>query len=632
MVRCRFRLVPLLVAMGYATGVSFAQAPSPELVTKPTSPVERAGQPGILVLASDDFTRPFLNRITDGFRDVTLTGPTPPVLYFESLDASRFERTGSLAELRDWLRRKYARHSIDLIVTIGDDALAFLAPNERSPWPGVPILFIESASIHVNTERDLPQVSGMLLEETLPGALRTMKAIRPQTRQVVMVQGASAIERVRFAGFPALIRAEGLEPIVVAGASIDEAAARVASLPADSVVLIFAPVVDARGRAVSQRSPCQVLSEASSVPAFTVGSQDLGCGVVGGLLREWQPVGQLLGARANALLGGAAPEIVHVPMAAFTTLAFDARQLTRWKIPERQLPPGSRVEFRPACLWRDLRAVILGGIVIGVIQTALIAGLLVERRRRQRTEVESRRQIAARAHLDRRAAMGELATSIAHELNQPLNAILQNAGVAQMLLKGDAHPDARGDLDEILEDIRKDDLRASEMIRHMRGMLHKGDVGQQAMDVNEVVRETLPFVRAEAASRNIELETQLTDRLAPVIGERVHVQQVLLNLLMNGMDAVTGMPPDRRRVSVRTCRTAEFVEVWVRDRGAGINPDHLTRIFDPFFTTKETGMGMGLAIARGIVEAHGGRLVAQNNPDGGATLAFSIPVDPGVTS
>src|SRR5262249_49414968 len=154
-------------------------------------------------------------------------------------------------------------------------------------------------------------------------------------------------------------------------------------------------------------------------------------GVVGGLLRDWTKIGRQLGQRALALLASPSAEVTTVPVGDYTTLRFDARQLKRWGIDEARLPPGSRVEFREASRWRDHRNEVLAVVLIGILQTAAIAALIVEHRRRRRVELESRQQFVAMAHLDRRAAMGELATSLAHEINQPLNAILQNASAAR---------------------------------------------------------------------------------------------------------------------------------------------------------------------------------------------------------
>ena len=224
--------------------------------------------------------------------------------------------------------------------------------------------------------------------------------------------------------------------------------------------------------------------------------------------------------------------------------------------------------------------------------------------------------------------MGELATSLAHELNQPLNAILQNAGVAQMMLTSNPVPAALGEMTEIISDIRKDDLRASEVIRRMRGLFQKHELEAHPVDLNEVVQETVAIVRPDARSREIEVEMNLHDGVRTIPGDRVHLQQVLLNLLMNAMDAVAAMPLDRRRVQVSTTQRDGEVRLSVADTGPGIPADRLSQIFEPFYTTKSegSGMGMGLAIARGIVEAHDGRMAAENNPAGGATVWFSVPI------
>jgi signal transduction histidine kinase len=306
---------------------------------------------------------------------------------------------------------------------------------------------------------------------------------------------------------------------------------------------------------------------------------------------------------------------------------FDWRQLRRWNIPESSLPPNSIIRFQELSTWERHRTAIV--LISGVLmfQSALIAWLVFEHRRRRRAEIDSQRHLAAMAHLDRRAAMGELATSLAHELNQPLNAILQNVGVAQMLLTDHGVPSALGELTDIISDIRKDDLRASEVIRRMRGLLQKHELEAIPVHLNEVAMETVAIVRPDAKARGVLLELDLDNDVQPVLGDRVHLQQVLLNLLMNALDAVGSMPPERRRVRVQIRRQDGEVRLAVADTGVGISADRTSDIFEPFYTTKRegTGMGMGLAIARNIVEAHGGRLAAENNLIRGATVWFSVP-------
>jgi PAS domain S-box-containing protein len=230
------------------------------------------------------------------------------------------------------------------------------------------------------------------------------------------------------------------------------------------------------------------------------------------------------------------------------------------------------------------------------------------------------------AHAARLAVMGELTASIAHEINQPLNAILNNADAAELLLE-----DGSGRLDEvrqILADIRKDDLRASEVIRHARELLRRREPERRPLDIGELVTGVLQLLGRDADRRQVALEPRLVSGLPVVCGDKVHLEQVLLNLLLNGMDAMASTPVPQRRLAVRTARRDGAVEVAVMDNGPGIPATALPRLFESFFTTKKDGMGLGLPLARSIVEAHGGRIWAENRPGGGAAFRITLPTEP----
>lgn len=230
------------------------------------------------------------------------------------------------------------------------------------------------------------------------------------------------------------------------------------------------------------------------------------------------------------------------------------------------------------------------------------------------------------AHASRVAVLGELTASIAHEINQPLGAILSNAEAAELLLESESPP-----LDEvrrILADIRNDDVRASDVIRHIRLLTRKGAMRGESLDANEIAAEVVRLMQTEGHTRNVSLLTEFTAAPAAIFGDRVHLQQVLINLILNGMEAMTDTPEAERSLYVRTATNGQRrVEISVTDAGRGIPPDKLPRLFDSFFTTKENGMGLGLAIARSIIDAHQGRIFAENNSDAGATFRFDLPVD-----
>jgi PAS domain S-box-containing protein len=242
---------------------------------------------------------------------------------------------------------------------------------------------------------------------------------------------------------------------------------------------------------------------------------------------------------------------------------------------------------------------------------------------RSRLEVEQLRRDLT--HVSRVTTMGEMAAALAHELNQPLTAILSNAHAGERYLTQAAPP--LGEIREILQDVIGDARRAGEVIQRLRGLLRKEETRFLPLDVNQVIREIAALVHTDTVLRNVVIDLDLAPDLPRVRGDRVQLQQVLLNLVLNGMEAM-GPHGEGRRIVVRTLQTEGAVRIAVRDQGPGIPGDQLSGIFETFYTTKPDGMGMGLAISRSIVEAHGGRIWAENNPDRGATFSFTLPACP----
>ena len=237
-------------------------------------------------------------------------------------------------------------------------------------------------------------------------------------------------------------------------------------------------------------------------------------------------------------------------------------------------------------------------------------------------EAEEARQKLAQA--SRLGMLGELTASIAHEVNQPLGAILSNADAASMLMESEDPP--LDEIREILADIRRDDLRASEVILQVRSMVAREEARMVPLDAGELATGVAALVRHDCKRRGISLTCQTAEHVPKICGAKVRIEQVLLNLLLNAMDALNANSPGERSIRIAVDAMADgWVDISVADSGPGIPADVLSRIFENFFTTKSDGMGLGLALSRSIAEAHGGRLIAENAPDGGARLHFILP-------
>ena len=494
-------------------------------------------------------------------------------------------------------------------------------------WPGVPVVF---ASLDAATAARLnlpPDVTGTIRQLTFRNAVITAQALVPDLKRIALVGDAwerQAVRRQYEDELPAF--AAEFEIIDLIGLPMTEIRKRVAVLPDNTAIIYTAVNLDGAGVAYRPHEALAAIAEVANRPVVIDVETNIGHGGTGGLVSHPALIGQDAARIALRIINGERPSDIPITEGDVIKPVFDWRQLQRFGISESRLPPGSEIRFRSPTVWQQYRWQMIALVSALLLQGALITWLLFERYRRHRAELESRRRLLEVIHLNRTAAAGALSASFAHELNQPLGAILSNAETAEALLS--ANPPDLEQLKEILADIRRDDQRAADIIDHLRGLLRrKNDAELQEFDLNEVVRDAARLLGPEATTRGVVLGVSQAQATLPVRADEVHLQQVVLNLAMNGMDAMLSCAPGSRNIRLETALVGEAeAEVSVSDSGTGIPSGKLKEIFETFYTTKPQGTGLGLSIARTIIETYGGRIWAENRTGGGAVFRFTLPL------
>ncbi len=553
-------------------------------------------------------------------------GARPMVPSYEFLDAPRFGGPSFERTFAVYLGEKYAERPPRIVVAVGQEALSFLIRRRAELFTSVPIVHTGVDRAAIGSLSPLPRdVVGVPADYSFTRTFETALRWHPRARRLVIVTGASnrdreleAQARTESAAFSDRVRLEFL-----AGAPTPEILEALGELGSDAVVFTPGYFADGQGREFIPAQAVAAMAAASGAPVYGPFSTFIGTGIVGGSMPSFEAMGRQAGEIVNELLAGADPSRLSLPEAVPQTLHVDWRQLRRWGIAEAMLPGDAIVHFKqPTLLEVYRKEAVLFSLVV-VLQGALIVGLLIERRRRRAAEEAERAQRNELARASRLAMAGELTGSIAHEINQPLGAILSNADAAELILEsgGDPHDELRN----ILADIRRDDLRASEVVRRLRSLLAKHEVEHGPFDLGEAVRDVEPMLHAEARKRGLKFNLEVEPIQLPMIGDRVHLQQVLINLVLNGMDAVADVPEHRRRVDVAIGTSEDGMAVVVRDRGHGISPEHLPKLFEPFYSTKNGGMGLGLSIARTLVEAQGGRISVESDGSTGSAFTVRLP-------
>ena len=553
--------------------------------------------------------------------------PWPIDITEQSLVSARSSDEDPETPFVEYLRALFAQRPLDLIVSVGAPAAGFVQRHRKDLFPTTPMVFTAVDQRRINFSELTANDAVVAVRIDYLAAFKNILQVLPKTKHVAVVVGASPIEQFWRHEIAREVKPleDRIELIWYDTLPFEDILKHASSLPPNSAIFWELMSVDAAGVVHEGNAALARLHAVANAPIFSYDESFFGKEIVGGPLLSVLEGSRTTAATAVRILGGERAGQIKVSPIGFAAPKFDWRQLQRWGISENRLPPGSTVLFREPTAWERYRWQILLTVTVLLLQTALIVGLLSERRRRRFAELESRQRLAELAHLNRQTTAGELSASIAHELNQPLGAILSNTETVELMIKS-ATPNM-DEIQTILGDIKKADQRATDVIQRLRRLLSKAQVEAQNVDLNGIVAEVVNILADLAVTHRVAVNAVLAPGPLNVNGDRVQLEQVILNLVANAIDAFGETSNENRRITVRTAlRDEATAELSVSDTGPGVRADALKQIFEPFFTTKKDGMGMGLAISRTIVEAHGGRLWAENKGGGGAIFRLTLPV------
>jgi signal transduction histidine kinase len=549
-----------------------------------------------------------------------------PLDFYELSLASAILGQGE-RDFANYLHTLFSDREPDIILTIGAPAVSFVLQFKQNLFPATPMLL-------TTADQQLMQYSTLSANDAavpvninFAGSIENILRVLPDTTNTAVVIGNSPhekefLERMRRAFQPLTNR---VTFTWFNELSFNEMMNRAAKLPPHSAIFWFGLIVDAAGVSHQGFEALTLVRAVANAPIFSFVDAYLGKGIVGGPLISVRDVGKATARTAVRILGGEKVGDIETAPIGFATPKFDWREIQRWHISESRLPPGSEILFRPPTAWEQYQwQIILIGAAF-LLQSALIAGLVFEHRRRRNAEVLARRTMGELANMNRIATAGELSASIAHEMKQPLAAMVTNVRAGLRWL-GAAEPNLE-ETRAALQNVVKDGNRAAEVIDSVRAMFKKEQTEKTQLNLNDLITSVLYLLRDELRPQHIVLRTSLDPQLPPVQGNRGELQQVILNLVRNAADAMSKVSYRPRVLTIKSeTQPPNDVLISIADSGTGIDPKDIDHIFDAFFTTKTSGMGIGLSICKSIIEDHRGRLWALPNLKHGSVFNISLPI------
>jgi signal transduction histidine kinase len=527
-----------------------------------------------------------------------------------------------------YLNALFAKQRPDLIVGVGAPAAAFVQRHRPQLFPNTPMVLtaVDERRVQFSSLSENDSVVAVRIDYL--GAIENILQVLPGTKHVMVVVGTSPIEQFWREEIGKAVKPlkDRVSFTWTNNLSFDDLLKHAAALPPHSAIFWELMIVDAAGVVHQGNTALARLHAVSNAPIFSYDESFFGREIVGGPFLAVLDSSHQTAAVAIRILGGEKASDIKTPSVQFSTPRFDWREMRRWGISENRLLPASQVEFREPTAWQRYRWQLTTIFITLLAQMAVITWLLIERRARRTAQLEARQRLLEVMHLNRTAEAGALSASFAHELSQPLEAAMLNAETVERLLT--ANPPEQARAEAAIADTQQAIKHAADIIQHLKKLLkRRSDPLPQDFNLNEAIADALRILSPEAAKRRITLSANGIQQSLPVRADRIHIQQVVLNLATNAMDAMTGSASDARAITIQTSLSEDSqVEVSVTDSGMGIADHELGKVFDTFYTTKKEGTGLGLSIARTIVENYGGHIWAENRIEGGAVFRFTLPL------
>ena len=545
--------------------------------------------------------------------------------YTEEIDPLRFDPDIE-SQLATLLRHKYEATPVDVVIASGLEPLQFAGRYRDAIWPGVPIVFYGVFEGMPEVLPRPPRSTGVTGKFDVAATAALGLALVPDARRLYLIAGTAEYDRLylEHAKRELARSPPGLEVAYIVGASRAEVLRRVESVEDHALVMYLSMLRDGIGNIAGPdaASHMAVFSH-SRAPAIAAAPSQWRRGGIGGVATPLEEHGRAAGRLVRRVLQGEDADSIPVATHPTPICEVDWTALQRWRIPDRLVPPNCTVVNVPVPLWKAyLGPFVLMAAVI-VLQFALLWSLFLQIRKRRLAEVEAHDRGVQMARVSRLSTVGALTASIAHEINQPMGAILSNAEAAETMLEQGTLQTAM--LRDILKDIRTEDLRASEVIKRLRKLLSNAAWNPVPLEVNAEVAEALRHVAFSAARSGVTLLPRFDPDTPAILGDPLSLQQVVINLVMNAMQALNGNASGSREVRIETHAAGPRAEIIVADEGPGLTPEDEARVFHSPFTTRKDGMGFGLSIVKTIVELHGGTVSYEPNKPRGATFRVRLP-------